>query len=297
MFTETKIESFEIKEGNNGKFGLLTFIENEEKKVCKIWGNTLENIPAQNLRAGNIITASVSETKYGLVIDGVELIKLAPIGLTEVQRDDLFAKLVGLLDTIALTASADEISAIRNLLQENKEKFIIAPAAHGHHHNYVGGLLQHTCEVIMYINDFSDFLPISKDSGLCILAAYIHDFGKIFEYNIDVESGSIAYNESFKASLGLPKDSKIAPHLYWAHNWCVRQGFNKLATIVASHHSLEEWGSMFKPSSPAAEMLFMADYFSSRFGLLHVEDLDNPNKTQFYEYFTNRPLPEGTVIE
>lgn len=269
---EIKIETSEVKEGSRGKFANISFTEDGTKIFCKIWNDKLELMPLKYLKVGNIVSVDVNkDEKYGWVISKVALVKESPVGLPLEDRERMFNSMIELLSYD--TGSATPIMLeIRDLLDVNRQAFITCPAARAHHHNYVGGLIRHTSEILAFINEHKTSLTDSEYMR-CVLGAVLHDFGKCFEYSIDEESGVITYNTAFGESLGLHKHSKVTPHIYWGHNWCIEKGFKKLAHLVGAHHNNEEWGSMFKPNNKEAEMLFIADYFSSRFGLISVEDI------------------------
>jgi 3'-5' exoribonuclease len=68
---------------------------------------------------------------------------------------------------------------------EFMEKFRKAPGGLRWHHSYFGGLMQHTWEVMELCNKACDLHP-EADRDLCILGAFIHDFGKVFELSYDL---------------------------------------------------------------------------------------------------------------
>lgn len=223
-------------------------------------------------------------------INCFRLVKKGRLGLTKEEQDSTFQYILEFLQSLEKT---DKNIAVAGLLFTDKEKFKTAPAAITHHHNYIGGLLQHTAELIKYI-EFNSYAKINYES--CILAAIIHDYAKIFDYEIDVQTGVINYNEQFRESLGLNKNSKIASHIYWIHNWCIQKGFTDLAHIVGSHHATEDWGAMFNPNTQEAHLVFMADYYSSKFGKISVEHL--PELPQESKKISDERCPEcGDIMD
>jgi 3'-5' exoribonuclease len=68
---------------------------------------------------------------------------------------------------------------------EDKEfftKFGQAPAAKGWHHNYIGGLLEHSMSVTGLCDYTSHNYKVDRD--LLITGAILHDIGKVFEYQV-----------------------------------------------------------------------------------------------------------------
>ena len=58
-----------------------------------------------------------------------------------------------------------------------------APAARSVHHNYLGGLLEHSLEVAALCRHFTGIYP-DLDLSLLLCGALLHDIGKIEEYEI-----------------------------------------------------------------------------------------------------------------
>jgi 3'-5' exoribonuclease len=230
---------------------IINSIEKKEKyynvkindDFYKIWNNN-PIISKLKLNLEIEILKSQNGT-YGLVLEHFKIIKENEIGIQEDKRREMFKYI--------LDKTKNE--QIIEFLKENWEVIIKKPAARNHHHNYLGGLIQHTYEVVKEVEEVSQ---------LAIDGAIIHDLGKIYEYDIDEQTGIIEYNDNFKEQLGLEKYSKIAPHILWVYNWCIEKGFKEIAHIVGSHHCFEEWGSIFKPNSEEAHAVFIADYKSSK---------------------------------
>lgn len=223
------------------------------------------------------ISCNYDPSYKNYTINCFALVKKGRLGLTEDEKQELLSGIYNTLGTEQLLTDSNA-DAVKNLIKSKEQAFINAPAAINHHHNYIGGLLVHTTELIEFINKNCPENVCLED---CILGAITHDFAKVYEYNLEQETGVISYNEQFREDIGLSKDSKIATHLLWGYNFWLYQKAPHLAQMVASHHGCEEWGSLFKPSMPEGDLLFMADYYSSKFGKISVEHLPElPQKTK-----------------
>ncbi|WP_278403861.1 HD domain-containing protein [Pseudoalteromonas ruthenica] len=65
----------------------------------------------------------------------------------------------------------------RVLLQTNVgPRFLQCPASLNYHHNYPGGLLQHSVEIAWAIVGIQDFSPLERD--IAVVSALLHDIGK-----------------------------------------------------------------------------------------------------------------------
>lgn len=78
--------------------------------------------------------------------------------------------------------------------------FFILPAARKHHHNYRGGLAQHSLEVLKYLREeiktySEDFFSTTTISDTIILTSILHDLCKVYDYDID-SSGKISIKDN-----------------------------------------------------------------------------------------------------
>jgi len=154
---------------------------------------------------------------------------------------------------------------------EDKEfftKFGQAPAAKSWHHNYIGGLLEHTMSVAGLCDYASHNYNVDKD--LLITGAILHDIGKVFEYqvlpNIDFTPvgrlvGHIPLGDNFIADRakeinGFPEDLLM-----------------KLRHLILSHHGEYEMASARLPQTLEATILHQADNFDAQ--TIGVQQLKN----------------------
>lgn len=142
------------------------------------------------------------------------------------------------------------------------EQFKMSPAARVIHHSYLGGLLEHTLEVIGICRHAAALYPGQLNESLLIAGAVFHDMGKIEEYNLDSLSfqqtdrgrllGHIAIGiEILRQKMAgiplMPEEIKL-----------------ELEHMLLSHHGEKEWGSPEIPQTFAAFTLFHADLLSAR---------------------------------
>lgn len=142
------------------------------------------------------------------------------------------------------------------------DKFIEAPAAKIHHHNYQGGLLIHTNEVVKICNALSDIYP-ELDRQLLVTGALLHDIGKIKTYSYDTNIIDINY------------EGQMLDHLYIGANMLESKLSNldiddklkvQLIHMILSHHGEKSlgWGSTVDPKIPEAIALHYADDISAK---------------------------------
>jgi 3'-5' exoribonuclease len=79
----------------------------------------------------------------------------------------------------------EHINKLLHIIFDDKEflsLFSRAPAAKSWHHNYMGGLIEHTVSVAKICDFASRMYPVQSD--ILIAGALLHDVGKVYEYNL-----------------------------------------------------------------------------------------------------------------
>ena len=159
------------------------------------------------------------------------------------------------------------IAALNNLYEELRVK----PAANKHHHNYIGGLIQHTAEVMQVADKISRCFKCNRD--IIITAAFFHDLMKIREYTNDGEY--------------LPYGSKIGHVVGSAElfNTYVVSGdvdinvVEEIEHCILAHHGRKEWGSPVEPQTVEAAIVHESDMISSRLNPIYLQ---SQNETKDY---------------
>ena len=236
---------------------------------CILWEETLNRVNEKIFRTGNqlrILGGSYNEKYNNCLVSNLELVKEAKLGLDEAEREKLFASIVEYANEIT---DEDLKVFVTGLLFEHEEKFKIAPAAKLMHHNYLGGLVEHTFECLEIAKCLTSNLYKNIDKSIVYAACILHDFGKIFEYKINIESGLIEYDEDF------PKE--WLTHSQWGFSNCMAKGFKTVAKMIAAHHGRAEWGAIVdlntKDLDPILYILHHIDDLSAKFGKTAISDL------------------------
>ncbi len=142
------------------------------------------------------------------------------------------------------------------------QKFLRAPAAKLIHHNYLGGLLEHTLEVIDLCLKIAELYPQKISVPLLVTGAIFHDVGKIEEYDQD----SFTFQQTDQGrllghiiiGLGILREKMGLVPSFPDH---LRL---ELEHMLVSHHGEKEWGSPETPRTINAFALFHADLISAR---------------------------------
>ncbi|MBR2069369.1 MAG: HD domain-containing protein [Candidatus Gastranaerophilales bacterium] len=267
-----EILSFSIGDTKAGtKMGKMQIKNLDDSSIlnCVLWEETLNRTSDSATRTGNIIriiTGSYNEKFNNCLLNNFEVLEQAKLGIDEELRNDYFNKLT---ETVNEFKNEKLKNFVLNKLKENEEKIKVSPAAKHMHHNYIGGLIVHTFECVEYakviLPKFNKYINSDEVLAACIL----HDFGKIYEYDINLESGLVEYNEQFK------KD--WITHSQYAFSMCMQEGFLNIAKMIASHHGRADWGAMIdlgeKDLEPFYYIIHHIDDLSAKFGATSVNDL------------------------
>ena len=267
-----EVVTFSVGDTKAGtKMGKLQLkdVENEEILNCILWEEALNRIDLKLFRTGNIlriVSGSFNEKFNNCLVNSLELIKEAKIGLEQNEREQVYKDLEGYINKISDEKLKDFVA---NIYKENKEKILVAPGAKMMHHNYIGGLMVHTLECLQYAdaNLEAFFQKIKKDDVYA--ACLLHDIGKIFEYTIDLESGLIDYDEEFR--------KEWITHSQYGFTICMMAGFKRIAKMIAAHHARSDWGAIVdldtKDLEPIYYLVHHLDDLSAKFGRISVNML------------------------
>jgi 3'-5' exoribonuclease len=144
--------------------------------------------------------------------------------------------------------------------------FSAAPAARRVHHAYLGGLLEHTAEVLELCATVLRLYP-SLNADLLLTGALLHDIGKVREYSWEKD---IEYTDEGQLVGHINiSDEMVAQAL--AHldgfpeelAWRVRH-------MILSHHGRYEWGSPRRPQTLEAMALHQIEELDAQVNRFHT---------------------------
>lgn len=252
-----------------GKLQLKNTVDNSVLN-CILWEETLNRFDNKIFRTGNlvrIVSASFNEKFNNCLISALELIKEAKLGLDENEIEQYWTKLQSYISKIK-----DEKlrQFVAELFEKHSQSFKIMPAAKLMHHNYIGGLLVHTVECAEFAELNMNKFTYQANEDEIYAACLLHDFGKIFEYTIDIETGLIDYAQGFR--------EEWISHSQYGFCICMNAGFKKIAKMIAAHHGRAEWGAIIdldqKDLEPELYLIHFIDNLSAKFGKISTRLLE-----------------------
>jgi 3'-5' exoribonuclease len=160
-----------------------------------------------------------------------------------------------------------ENSYLRNLLEavfdeDLRPKYLTSPAAKLLHHDYIGGLADHSLSMAEVIVRLADHYP-KLDRDLLICGALLHDIGKIWEYEVT-------------ASIDFTDAGRLVGHINQGDEFVVGRADSvenfpedllmNVRHLVVSHQGEREKGSPVVPMTPEAVFLHHVDELDAKMG-------------------------------
>jgi len=194
---------------------------------------------------------------------------VAVVDPAKVNIDDFLPKtkkdVKKMLEDIKRTAGRIENPQLKALVEEFladselMEKFCNAPAAMKLHHDYIGGLLEHTHNMLRVALAIFPLYP-EVQPDLVLAGIILHDIGKTEELKYDM---AFAYTDSGQLighiSKSLVMINQKADSLRSRGTKIDQEILDALGHIILSHHGSYEFGSPKLPATPEAYMVYYID--------------------------------------
>lgn len=147
------------------------------------------------------------------------------------------------------------------LLRDCKESFMHSAAGQSIHHNVIGGLLQHTSEMMFEaMVTATNYQELDRELLLCGTA--LHDIGKLREMTTS-PTGHVEYTDEGRlfghAAIGIEMINSYAE--FGNYN---PKRVTLLKHMLAVHHGQCECGAITEPAIPEATVLHAIDMIDSR---------------------------------
>ncbi len=236
-----------------------------------------------------------------IIIQQIRPIEPSPEDLAELlpstkhDVDEMFAEVKKILETL-------EHAPVRGLAQAylDDEQMMIAfrraPAAMTLHHAYIGGLLEHTLN-LMRLADvvFPLYVQLSRD--VVQMGVFVHDMGKCSE---------LTWETGFKYS----EDGHLVGHiargvidLQAKADRCAASGeaipptlLRVLHHIIISHHGEPEYGALKVPATPEAILVSMLDNLDAKLHMALAATRDGAGGDDRGGDFTEKIWALGTRL-
>lgn len=267
---------------NGDEYIKISLMDKDMSLLCQKWDIAGLNMKYLESSIGNpvLLTGKVkpydrSPNGVSFHVDDIVILEqpnLAELGLTvedfynvikdrDVLASTLTDYMIKIKDTVYGKIAVQAI-------QDHWSLFCHVAAGKVIHHACVGGLLQHTVEVITLAESIYEtaeqFGYTDVCYGLTIAGAAVHDIGKVLELKTEL-SGASAYSD----------ESTLESHSTIGTNFiteaAIKLGLQntreclELRHIIGSHHDRPEWGSLKPVALVEAAIVSHADYLSAIF--------------------------------
>ena len=231
----------------------------------KLWDASAEDMEAA--KPGHVEQLSFEVLDYNnalqLRVHSIQDLDQEPIDLSEyvmaspVAVSELKTRINGYISSITNPVLQ---KLVKGMYEKVGRSFFDYPAASRIHHNYLGGLAEHTLGMANLAEYIAGAYPfLNRD--LLIAGVLIHDMGKT------AELGGLVSNE-------YTLEGKLIGHISIGHGWLMETAESLglahetetmlLRHMILSHHGKHEFGSPVLPEIPEAEALYLIDNIDSR---------------------------------
>jgi len=231
-----------------------------------------------------------------VIINNISIVDASQVSLedflarTDKDTGAMFAEVKSIIDGIEhpqLKALVGEFLADSELM----DRLCNGPGGVSLHHNYLGGLLEHTWNMLKVAVAILPLYPeVQRD--LVLAGIFLHDIGKTKELTYDM---AFSYTDSGQLmghiSLGLVMLNEKARALAAKGNALDKVIMDSMGHIMLSHHGAYEFGSPKLPATPEAFMVYYIDDLDAKINMVTKtieEDLSGSDWTAWHKALETR---------
>lgn len=261
----------ELRQGGRaGVYLDLTLCDPTGRVPAKVWENAGEI--TERFQQGDVVAVQgMAETYRGelqLRLDSVRAVpddEADPTAFLPRSQKDMAVVERRLAEVAKSIVTPDLRELVTGFFRdpEFRRGFFTAPGAKVMHHAYVGGLAEHTWEVVEICLCVAEVFP-QLDRDLLLTAAILHDIGKMEELRWDtafdytdvgqlvghIVLGERRVREAAEAISDFPEELRL-----------------RLSHMLLSHHGTKEYGSPVEPMTAEAIALHHAEDLGAKVNL------------------------------
>ncbi|MCL4560511.1 MAG: OB-fold nucleic acid binding domain-containing protein [Chloroflexi bacterium] len=254
-----------FRDASRGVYLTLILADAAGQIIGRVWEDAQS--AAEQIQEGMVVKVEGEVDKYMDRLQ-VRVLRVRPARENEYDRRDFLP--AGSRDPAEMLAELDDLRQqisnphLRRLVDtffgdpEFRARFSQAPASTQVHHAYLGGLLEHTLQVLHLSKTVIALYP-KIDPNLLLAGAFLYEIGKVREFKWEME-------------LEYSNEGRLLGHIVLADEM-VSEAIRKipdfpaelalrLRHMLVAHHGRYEWGSPRRPQTLEA------------IALHHIEDLD-----------------------
>ncbi|MBN1488598.1 MAG: HD domain-containing protein [Phycisphaerae bacterium] len=282
------LASKDLRTTSNGALYIHVVLADRTGQVpARLWQATEEQY--QQMPEGGFLRFKGRTESYKgslqFIIEGMRAVNTSEVTLADFMpatSEDVEAMWARVKEILRTVKNRDLLMLVKQFVDDEKlvAQFKRAPAAIQLHHAYLGGLLEHTRNVLELALVVTPRYPkVSLD--LVLVGIFLHDLGKTTE---------LCYETNFCYGEQGQLVGHIVQAAFWVEQRCqaVAEATSKpfpediktsLQHIIVSHHGRYEFGSPKLPSTPEAILVHHLDNIDAKLHLYlrEIEKDDNPD--------------------
>ncbi len=249
----------------NGKpYGKIILSDKTGDILGMVWDEAQEQVSI--IAPGDVVGVRASAESYENRLQ-LRIEKITKLSDQEVDITSLVPSasrdITSMVDEFELACNSIKNSHLRLLIERIfarpgvREGFMKAPAAKGIHHNYIGGLLEHSLYILRAMDALLPvYAHMDFNRDMLVVGAIVHDLGKIYEY-------------TYTKIIDITPMGRLLGHIYLSANMADQaassiEGFPEelklqLLHMILGHHGQLEFGSPKLPMSKEAIFLHLLD--------------------------------------
>ncbi len=281
-----------LRSTTRGDLYIAMFVSDKTGKLnCRVWQATEElfnSLPKE----GFVQIKGRSELYQNtlqIVAD-----QLMPVKADKVKIDDYLprtekdigqmfedvTKIVSEIKNPFIKALVNEFLKDKDLMK----KFCTAPAATQYHHSCIGGLLEHTHNMLNIAKAVMPYYP-QLQSDLVIAGIFLHDMGKTEELSYDM---AFSYTDSGQLLGHIVQTTFMvnekAANLKQSGVEIDKQILDNILHIIVSHHGQYEFGSPKLPMTAEAYLVSLLDNIDAKIYQVTEKIENEPGETNWTSY-------------
>jgi len=291
------VGSADLRRARDERMYLAVSLSDKTGKVNGyMWDNPEDFV---DILRGNtyVHVQGLAKMHNGVLILSIEQIR--PVRDEEIDINDFLEVVPGgidlwigrLHDHIDLIRDANCRVLVKSFLDDCRfiENFKISSAGLTVHHNYVGGLLEHSVNTMSHSLHACDKYPALIDRDLLLTGSFLHDIGKLKEISGEVTRkyttvgklfghvsiGFLMMNERIRLIKNFPPDLGML-----------------LGHMILSHHGSLEFGSPVRPASPEALALHLIENMDAKMNRFYcaLKNSQQDDEWSSYDKFLNTEI-------
>jgi 3'-5' exoribonuclease len=290
-----------LRNTSRGDFYIAMFLSDKTGKVnCRVW-NASEELYKQLPKEGFLEVVGKTE----LYQNNLQIVanQITVVDASQVRVEDFMPKtkkdIAGMYKEVKAIMGGISHPELKALVEEYfkdtelMKKFCYAPAAVKMHHNYIGGLLEHTNNMLKVAEKILPLYP-QVQSDLVLAGIFLHDMSKTEEltYALGFGYSNTGQLVGHIVQGAIMLDQKVDLLLDRGIEMN-RDIVDNLMHILLAHHGKYEFGS---PKLPATQEALMVSYIDDLDAKLNfVEDaIENEQTADDWTGWKQASIQQGT---